>query len=276
MQAEGSRVLLTGEGGDEWMNGSLAHWPDLLGTGRWGLLLREGLAQWPDEPLHVRLRRTGYHSLMPLISRYHRDRVLQPSFDVALQVPPWIRPDWAARIGLVDRWRQDALPIALPGLAQQQRYGVFRIARRHVNVEPYLAHAEHHGVEVRHPLHDLRLTRFFMGAAGGLLRKDGLKKHVLREAMRGTLPELVRTRTSKAQFMTHMVDAATELFRQRPPGEMLVARLGWVDSERLSAYHAVFQAWREAGPVAPVPREVWNPVWFALAMDMWLEHAFKL
>ncbi len=36
MQGRDERVLLTGEGGDDWMNGSRAHWPDLLLGGRWG------------------------------------------------------------------------------------------------------------------------------------------------------------------------------------------------------------------------------------------------
>ena len=276
IEAEGGRVMLTGEGGDDWMDGSLAHWPDMVRRGRWVGVLREGLRQWPGEPLHVRLRRTVYHSGMPLVNRRYRDRLLRPNIDFAVAAPPWIRPDWAARIGLTDRWRDDALPLDLPGFAQRQRYGVFRHARRHVNVDAYLAYAESHGVEIRHPLHDLRLTHFFMGAAGGVLRRNGLKKHLLREAMRGTLPEMVRNRTDKAHFMVSMVDAATALFRERPPREMLVARMGWVDGDRLSAYHAVFQRWRESGSTGPAPHETWGPVWFALAMDMWLEHAFRL
>ncbi len=276
IEAEGGRVMLTGEGGDDWMDGSLAHWPDMLRGGRWIDVLREGLGMWSAEPLHVRLRRTIYHSGMPLVNRRYRDRLLRPNIDFAVGAPPWIRPDWAARIGLTDRWRSDALPLDLPGFAQRQRYGVFRHARRHINVDAYLAYAESHGVEIRHPLHDLRLTRFFMGAAGGVLRRNGVKKHLLREAMRGTLPEMVRNRTDKAHFMASMVDAATDLFRERPPRELLVARMGWVDGDRLGAYHAVFQRWRESGSTGPAPREIWGPVWFALAMDMWLEHAFRL
>jgi len=38
-----SRVLLTGEGGDEWLVGSFAHFPDLLRQGRLIQLAREGL-----------------------------------------------------------------------------------------------------------------------------------------------------------------------------------------------------------------------------------------
>ena len=33
LRADGIRVLVTGEGGDDWLRGSHAHWPDLLRRG---------------------------------------------------------------------------------------------------------------------------------------------------------------------------------------------------------------------------------------------------
>ncbi|MFD2031257.1 asparagine synthase-related protein [Ancylobacter dichloromethanicus] len=76
--------------------------------------------------------------------------------------------------------------------------------------------AAQYGVEQRHPLHDLRLLRFFMGAAGGMLLRSGERKHLLREAMRGTLPEVVRTRKTKAHFSAPIIDALAQAFDRRP------------------------------------------------------------
>ena len=129
---------------------------------------------------------------------------------------------------------------------------------------------------MRHPLHDLRLTHFVMGVAGRMLRRNGEKKYMLREAMRGTLPELVRRRQDKAVFITSIVDALIERFRRCPPQELTIARLGWVDGDRVAAMFAPAKAWREEGARHPLVNTRLGPIWFVVAMDLWLEHAAGL
>lgn len=276
LQSDGRRVLLTGEGGDDWLNGSLAHWPDRFMAGRWRELFRHGAEQWPDSPWYVQARRTLHSTLLPLASRKHREALLTPYLDFRLDQPDWIRPDWMARIGLVDRWHQKIARTGLRGIDQQSRYSVFSLGRRYTMVDSVLAFAEGHGVEVRHPFHDLRLTRFFMGAGGEHLRKFNTRKHLLREAMKGTLPEKIRQRRTKSYFVSHQVDAIGELLRQRPMHELIAVKLGWVVPERIAAMHAPFEAWRKSGSSGPIPDSAWGPVWFTLATEMWLEHAFGL
>jgi len=275
-KADGERVLLTGEGGDDWLAGSLAHWPDLARRGQWRALVRTGLEQFPDKPAYVRARRILYHGFGPLFRTRHRERLLRPHLDFATQAPPWLNADWAERIGLTERWHADALPVDLPGIAQKQRYGVFALARRHVNVEPAMAYSASFGIEQRHPFHDQRLASFMMGASGSVLNRYGQKKYLLRQAMKGTLPEKVRTRKTKAAFVAHTVDAISDLLRRRPPEQLLCAQLGWVDGAKIGEMHAAFQHWRDQGSTGPIPDQPWGPVWFTLAMDMWLENAFKI
>lgn len=276
LRQDGRRILLTGEGGDDWLNGSYAHWPDLLLRGQWASLFRHGAQQWPDSPPHVIARRTLYPALMPLISPRHREALLQPHLDFRLDKTDWLRPEWTARIGLEQRWREEIPRDGLKGFAQQTRYSVFRHPRRHIGYEPVFAYCESQGVETRHPFHDARLAGFFMGASGNVLRKQNCRKFLLREAMRGTLPELVRTRTTKAYFVGHIVDAVDELFERRPARELLPAKLGWIDPDRIAALHAPFAKWRREGSSGPIPDAPWGPVWFALAMDLWLENAVGL
>jgi asparagine synthase (glutamine-hydrolysing) len=275
LRADGRRVLLTGEGGDDWLDGMREHWPDLLLRGRWGALLRD--ARVRPGSTHRAVLAAGYHSVMPILSHRHRMRLFHPEFSAARGgVPDWIRPDWAKRIGLIDRWHAPEMPDGLRGFAQKSRYGAFHPARRHVNMDAPIAYAESHGIEIRHPLHDQRLSRFAMGADGTVLRALGQKRYVLREAMRGTLPEVVRTRTTKASFVGHVVDAAEEYFRRRPPETMACVRLGWVDGKRLAELHEPYRQWRAAGSVAKAPYGHGNAVWFAVATDLWLENAFGL
>jgi len=74
-----------------------------------------------------------------------------------------------------------------------------------------------HSVEVRLPFCDHRLAEFVFGLPSELLMGDAQTKRLLREAMRGVLPEVVRTRWNKQgfvppqdQWMTHGLLQAVE------------------------------------------------------------------
>ena len=163
----------------------------------------------------------------------------------------------------------------LRGFAQRSRYFVFTHGHRQTIAETALTYAEVHGIEVRHPFHDARLTRFMMGASGNHMRLQANRKVLLREAMRGTLPEMVRTRTSKAMFINHSIDAHEALLNARPMEEMLPVKLGWIDGKRVAGLHDTFSKWRRGGSQEPVPYIPLGPIWFTLAIDLWLRHAFR-
>jgi asparagine synthase (glutamine-hydrolysing) len=201
---------------------------------------------------------------------------LRPHLDFNPAPPEWIGREWAKRIGLSDRWRNAPGPPSLGRFAQGQRYHVYALARRHVNVDNGVAYAASQGVELRHPLHDLRLTRFLMGAAGHMLRQGGRKKHLLREAMRGTLPEAIRTRTTKANIAPPIIDGVATRLAERPIREFRCVKLGWVDAAVLERYHDAHVAWRHARKTGEIPIQPYSAVWNALATDIWLEHAVGL
>lgn len=277
VQADGGRVVLTGEGGDEWLNGSRAHWPDLLRCGRLDLLFREGLSRGPGRSLSTNLKSIVSEGLGPLVSRTRRNRLFRPHFDFETTLPPWIRKEWADRTGLAARCRIDDPIVDLKGVAQRQRYAILENGRRDFMWDSAAAYAEQYGVEFRHPLHDIRLIRFFMGAAGRMLQRNGERKYLLRESMRGTLPGLIRTRQTKAVFNAPIVDGITRLLAERAPKEMLVVKLGWINGSEIEKAYTTHRRWRDADPMGRIPATIGlGPVWFAVAMDMWLEHAFKL
>ena len=59
-----------------------------------------------------------------------------------------------------------------------------------------------HSVEARVPFLDYRLVEFSLGLPDDYKIERGVTKRVLREAMRGLLPEKVRARTDKIGFAT--------------------------------------------------------------------------
>ncbi len=276
MRRHNARVLLTGEGGDDWLRGTHGHWPDMVLRGQWWRLLREGTEKRRVANLPGALKGLLLESVGPIVSPRLRERALRLHLDFSYDIPAWIRPDWAKRIDLADRWRQDELPVALPSYAQRQRYQVYSFGRRHVNWDNVLAYVDSQGIEVRHPLHDLRLTSFLMGAAGDLLLRNVQKKYLLRQAMRGTLPEVVRTRLDKANFAATLIDAVEQRLRERKPEDLLGVQMGWVDGKMIAAAHDAHLAWRDAGFPRDLPQIHYGSVWFTVATDLWLEHAFKL
>lgn len=266
----GVRVLLTGEGGDDWFSGSLAHWPDLVLRGHWLQLLREAASS--DRPRWRTALMGINRGVGPLLSRTRRRDLANPHLQLGA-LPNWIRPEWARRISLSDRV-PGPMPMAhLRGFAQSQRALRYDFVRQYINGENALAFAATQQIEMRHPFHDRRLTEFAMGLPGYQLSRHGRRKYILREAMRGTLPELVRTRQSKAVFITPLVDAVVERLRTRPWAELIPVREGWVDAGALENIVSVYRAWQVEGGTGPVPRSHFGAVWNVISVDMWLRAA---
>lgn len=274
LRADGIRVLLTGEGGDDWLRGSHAHWPDLLRRGRVGRLLREGLAPGNGGSLAARLNAVLRESAGPLVSAQRRERLLRPHLDFSHTAPEWIDARWAERTGLADRWRADRPAVDLDSIWQAHRYAIYVVSRRHINIDNVLSFVAAHGIELRQPFHDRRLTEYLLGAPGHLFMRGGRRKHLLREAMRGVLPDAVRLRDTKADFSTPIIDALDHV-SDAQLGSLQVVRRGWADGRRLVEYRAAYRRWSERGrPAAEWPDVPFSPVWAAVAMDVWLTRAF--
>jgi asparagine synthase (glutamine-hydrolysing) len=276
MRDNGSRVLLTGEGGDDWLAGSLAHWPDLLRQGQIRRLWCEGLNRGGSRSFSRTLASVVFRGAGPWVFPRMRRQLTVPHLKASSSVPDWIQPEWAAKIGLDERKLANHAPARFKSLAQQQRYARYNAARHYVNLENVIAFAASRGIEMRHPLHDLRLTTFIMGVPGSILLRNGEKKYLLRRAMRGTLPEKVRSRRSKADFTALVARAVSDAFRERDPERLLSVRLGWVEGSAIRQIFSEFRSWVEAGGLGPAPDSHLGAVWSSLAIDLWLRNVVGL
>lgn len=272
---EGTKVILTGEGGDDWLAGTHSHWPDLAARGRWARLVGETFGARPELPAMANLKAIVAEGFLPLVLRSRRERLWRFNLPDLGEVPDWVRPQWAAEVGLVERWRAAPDPPRLGNIAQQQRYFASTYPRKHVNLDNALTLVASRGMELRHPFHDQRLVKFFMGCDGGVLRRGLERKHLLRVAMRGTLPELVRTRQTKANMSVSILTMVRRRLAEKPIDEIAPVTLGWLDGEALRSTEQAVGDWIVAGSVGPPPGN-YGLVWNAIAMDLWLEHAFGL
>lgn len=275
MQARGMRVLLTGEGGDDWLRGSHAHWPDLLRNGKISQLWREALVQGQSDYAR-KLKRLIFEGVLPLLLASHRDRLMRPHLQFSHSAPPWLRPEWARNIGLSERWCSDTAPMQLDTFYQQQRSFRYTAARPHVNIDNVLCLAAKKGVELRHPFHDLRLTHFLMGVPGNMLLRNDERKYLLRQAMRGTLPEMVRTRQTKADFGPPFVDAVEAFLTTTAVEELFCVRMGWVDGAYIARAFETNRDWYRSDRTRRWPTESFGPVWSVVAAEIWLQEALKI
>jgi asparagine synthase (glutamine-hydrolysing) len=78
----------------------------------------------------------------------------------------------------------------------------------HYGILPWILHlkdmiAMAHGVEIRSPFMDWRIVCFAFALPSSSLIGEQATKRILREAMRGILPEAIRQRKSKVSFVSH-------------------------------------------------------------------------
>jgi asparagine synthase (glutamine-hydrolysing) len=268
-----SRVLLTGEGGDEWLVGSFAHFPDLLRRGRVIQLLREGLLLNNHGNYLQRMRRTVGNSAGPLLRQQHRKMAIYGS-EYSEEIPDWIMPEWSAKIGLQDRICPTDKTPELNNISQIRRYQRYLGIRHHVIYDNAYYRMSSHNIEIRHPFHDRRLTEFILRCPGHLFRRGERKKHLLREAMKGTLPDGIRSRMTKTAFFDPYVEAMEQYLLKRPISELTSVKNGWVDGKlMLNVFGKNLEAKRK-GLIPGIYPPPLGPLWFAMAIDIWMQNAF--
>ena len=193
------KVLLDGQGADELLAGYhgffAPHFAGLFATRRWGTLLREVRAA-------NRFHGLGFagafkylaNAVLPEPLRQPlRQLVGKPS-----SAPSWFNTD---RLTIDDRDPYLAYGFKTTSVNQMAH------ALLTATSVPMLLHWEDrdamaHSVESRLPFLDFRVAEFLMGLPAEMKLWNATTKQVLREAMRGTLPEPIRMRMDKMGFVT--------------------------------------------------------------------------
>jgi asparagine synthase (glutamine-hydrolysing) len=172
MERRGARVLLSGYAGDAVICPTQTYYTDLFRSGRWSKLASE---------MRHHIMRTRSLRGMGLRTIWRRE---QPAPTWKPHLPDWIDEGLAERVSLTQRWEAwwktyQAATDTRSQLAQSW------IHRQVENIEIL-----NRPIVTRYPFLDLRVVEFVAGLPN-FMRSD---KRVLREAMRGSLPEAVRIR----------------------------------------------------------------------------------
>jgi hypothetical protein len=223
--------------------------------------LRTGWLPVPSDAPFARwhIGRRFRHALAPLLPAPARSRFVSRA--AHLRIPAWVASDFRKRSDLEARLRQTSVPKLTEGplpryhSANIEQVQFFACSLPRDN--PFVAY------ERRFPFLYRPLVELTLRFPPELKVHPYARKMALREAMRGVLPELVRTRLGKGGVNTRMLWA---LNHERPLIESvlrdpILAQMGYIDAASL---RSAFEAARTGKQRLTVP------LYNTLALETWL------
>ena len=230
---KGMQVLLTGMGGDQWLTGSEFYYSELLSEFRFADLMRLMKNDWrfgiPGSPGHNRLKIFVWWGLRPMLPdklRHWLSNAIPRE-----RFPTFIPRRFSRRINLLGRLRN--LPRRPAGTSFSQRTIFEQFVdgwMAHV-MELEDRHSARVGIEEWHPFYDLRLIEFCFAIPEEQRTHNNYIKYVLRNAMKGLLPESVRTRLTKAEFSQTLLRLFDRVGGANFYDHLTIGERGWVDSD---------------------------------------------
>jgi asparagine synthase (glutamine-hydrolysing) len=210
VRSSGGRVLLNGTGPDHYLAGSALFIADLLARGAVRTAAHE-VARWATV-VRGSFWRTGYRSaVLPLLPGVVRRAVVPTN----QRVPKWIDRGFARQFTV-----QSRLPAARTLREPWGGKYAGDVAERVRNVSRSIDRGVVAGaLDVRYPLLFRPLVEFSLRLPPAMRTRPHARKWILREALRGVLPEEVRTRPGKGGIDGRI---AWSLIHERPRLEALL------------------------------------------------------
>ncbi|MEP6390097.1 MAG: asparagine synthase (glutamine-hydrolyzing) [Halioglobus sp.] len=242
-----SSVIVTGQGGDEWLQGSRLYYAEELAQGNWRQLMRclsididgVGLSQtlqW--------LLRYGAFELLPSSMRQGVQNFRQALSPRQRQPRNWLPPSMYSL--LQDRRRSFSGVQAEQGrLGQRDLQQYLHEAFDVHSMELGEATSASCAMEERHPLRSHRLVQFSFALPERLHLRGDRSKYVHVEALRNHMPSSILERQSKAEFSSTFRGQLTQM------GELLTKELpsrhpDWVSSHGIGRIFEDYTAFTES------------------------------
>jgi asparagine synthase (glutamine-hydrolysing) len=262
----GLRVVLTGLGGDQWLQGSEHYLCDFILRFQWRELLHQlhrdrrfGKLNSHSDRLRVLLR-WGLKPMLPKAMVQLARRLLRRP-----RYPYSIEPAFARDVLLAARLDREPPRPRRMTYAQRTIYDCW--------VFPWMFHLLEMddrsnawaGVEGRHPFYDRRVLEFVFAIPEQQRARLDLTKFVLRNAMTGLLPERIRERRTKGLFGRIFIETFNRVGGELLFETMAMESKGWVNARRMR------QLCHER--LAMYPSNLW-PLWTTFAVELWFREVF--
>ncbi|SFD13691.1 asparagine synthase (glutamine-hydrolyzing) [Bacillus sp. 491mf] len=198
MKEDGVHIHMSGMYGDQVLHGSPYYLAGLAKKKRFATLLKE-LKLWRE-------------SAIPLWELFYK-YTLKPKFHQSEEfIPPWVNCERIDPSLLQERfsstyndckWTEEEV-------IEYFNFLIYRTGREWTN--QYVAHAN--GMEVRAPFLDSKIMEYLAAVPVHLKYNPKHSKYILRESMKGILPEKIRTRTTKGAHTTFMLSGFKKEWHQ--------------------------------------------------------------
>jgi asparagine synthase (glutamine-hydrolysing) len=199
--------LITGQGGDDLLDMMPFHLADLIRGGRLVAAWKEACA-WARARGSTPWRIIQLCGLPDVVSSFRHGslaRRLLPQRQRTLKnlsewaIPAWIKPHFAERHALSARAAESDAQARHLGRSTRIRFALQGLQRRAGDPNRWLLAAPR-GIALSHPFLDPRVIIFALGLQEQFRPDPYQVKPVLAAAMRGSLPEQIRTRRDKRSF----------------------------------------------------------------------------
>ena len=222
--SRGSRVLVTGVGGDEWLGGGHAYYADELACRNWKELYKSLKADYREcgllSPLWW-LFRFGFVPLLPDGAKNVLRQALGHDWLKGFDNQDWLVPHM--RKVIKQRRVKHLASFKTRTRLFSQRGKILSLTSAY----PMLAHeleermCSELGLELRRPFWNAKLVEFFFMCPEQLRQRGHTNKYLHRQAMQGLLPERVLKRATKAEFsityLRHLKEMKDLLVNQISP-----------------------------------------------------------
>jgi asparagine synthase (glutamine-hydrolysing) len=201
--SRGSRVILNGVGGDEWLAGSRLYYAEALGELRWAELFASCKRDIKEYGLTQTLRWVARYGLIPLLP--HRGEALLRHLvrrcrgnrqgDVYWLAPSMREAIQRRRVTSHQMQYQDVRCIGQRQLLATLHDAYLGIAREQAE-RSYASF----GMEPRRPLHTAELVQFAFSTPENLRLRGGRDKFIHAQALSRLMPRAIIERRTKAEF----------------------------------------------------------------------------
>jgi len=270
VRGAGGRVLLAGFGSDEVFTGSTLFFADWLAQGRVWSAMRE-MTRWAAIG-RISLWQLAYeNALLPLVPAALR----RPKSFNQGRLLPWISATAARRYGLGARTSTVA---GNDGRLGRKYHDL--ILRGVTAITTSLdAAGIGDSLDVRYPFLYRPLVEFALRLPPALCARPQARKWVLREAMRGILPDIVRTRVGKGAPTDALVGSLTAQRSLLEPlvCDSILGHLGIVDDVQLrAAFHAApLGGYGDRDLCADVQMTLMVEAWLRIQSGRWPQGSSK-
>jgi asparagine synthase (glutamine-hydrolysing) len=272
----GCQVILTGEGGDEWLAVSPFYAADLLRSLRIRELYRLGAVIQRSYPLSVlaTVRVMVWHCGARSVLAGAAREVLRQAAPGALaarwrrrfrqSTPAWVAPDPSLRHEM-DQRVERSIEASLQELKSDKFY--LRVIRPLLGTEGEHAFesGRRRGLRVLHPLWDADLVDFLYRTPPPLLSRDGLTKGLVRGMLARRFPGLgfgQQKKTSPTRFYVDVLLREGLPAWRKMSGTSFLSKLGIVDGSALDSTMAAILS-------ASKPQEFYR-IWDVLNLEAWV------